>query len=63
MGHRFEPQMRKICDAKSICSVYWQDENGGGGSFNNTEVRLSQKENVAEKEKLWCISKMYTLVQ
>lgn len=41
MGHRFEPQVRKTSDVKGACSGYWEDENGGGRSFNNTEVRLS----------------------
>lgn len=63
MGHRFDPQVRKTADVKGACSGYWEDGSDGGGSFNNTEIRLSWKENVSEKEKLWNISKMYPLVQ
>lgn len=49
MGHRFEPQVRKTSDAKGACSGYWEDENSGGGSFNNIEVRLRRKGTMSEK--------------
>lgn len=41
MGQRFEPQMKKTSDAKGACGVDWENKNDGGGSVNNTKVRLS----------------------